>query len=83
MSKILILSFLISLSFSASAQNWNEHQTEGSLNTANVISSAWELRRLSESLEPDIDTRCYIAKLAAFKAEARRLSALNAASFAI
>jgi len=75
MSKILIPSFLIALSFSASAQDWNERQTEGSLNTANVISSAWELRRLSESLEPGIDTRCYIAKLAAFKAESLPASA--------
>ncbi|RBP49576.1 hypothetical protein [Arenicella xantha] len=69
MFKVLIPIFLIVVSSSAKSQDWNERQTEGSLNTANVINSAWELRRLSESLEPGIDTRCYIAKLAAFKAK--------------
>ena len=69
MFKILTPILIIVTSLSVNAQDWNERQTEGSLNTANVINSAWELRRLSESLEPGIDTRCYIAKLAAFKAE--------------
>jgi hypothetical protein len=69
MYKVIIHFFLITTVSSANAENWNERETEGSLNTANVISSAWELKRLAESLESGIDTRCYIAKLAAFKAE--------------
>lgn len=60
--------FLV-LSTPAVAEDLAEPAGEKSLNTANVIRSAWELKRLSESLAPNIDTRCYIAKFASFKAQ--------------
>ena len=42
---------------------------EAKLNTANVIRSAWEFRRLSESLASGVETRCHIALLADAKAD--------------
>ena len=69
MYKVGQLFLLVIISASANADNLDDPMNERSLNTANVIRAAWELRRLSESLEPGIDTRCYIAKFAAFKAE--------------
>jgi hypothetical protein len=68
---ILITIFVVS----ANAESLDAPANESSLNTANVIRAAWELRRLSESLEPGVDTRCYIAKFAAFKAEGLPASA--------
>jgi len=60
---------------SVSAECLGVPATETSLNTANNIRAAWEVRRLSESLAPGVDTRCYIARLAAFKAESLPASA--------
>ncbi len=69
MYKIGELFLFVIISISANAGSLDAPANDSSLNTANVIRAAWELRRLSESLEPGVDTRCYIAKFAAFKAE--------------
>jgi len=53
---------------SANAQS-QDSGYDAALNTANTIRAAFELRKLAESLAPGVDTRCYIAKLAAFQAE--------------
>lgn len=60
------------LPFGVSAQ---DSTYEARLNTANTIRAAFELRRLAESLAPGIDTRCYIAKLAAHQASSLPQSA--------
>lgn len=75
MNKTGMAILLFLLSASAYSDELDEPAGEKSLNTANVIRSAWELIRLSESLEPGVDTRCYIAKFAAFKAESLPASA--------
>jgi len=63
--QLVYISILSLLTFSANAQ---DSTYEAKLNTANTIRAAFELRKLAESLAPGIDTRCYIAKLAAFQA---------------
>ena len=68
MNKLCPISIALSValfSFSASAQ---DSSYESKLNTANTIRAAFELRRLVASLAPGVDTRCYIAKLAASQA---------------
>lgn len=68
MNKLCSTVFALSLftyPFSAYSQ---DSDYDAKLNTANTIRAAFELRRLSESLAPGVDTRCYIAKLAAFQA---------------
>ena len=73
----LILSLLTGL-FSASSHG---SEYDAKLNTANTIRAAFELRRLAESLAPGVDTRCYIAKLAAFQAESLPKSAEGIANY--
>ncbi len=65
-NKVLLSLILVLFSFTGLVQ---AEGFDRNLNTANAIRSAWELRRLSESLAPGVDTRCYIAKFAAFKSE--------------
>ena len=60
---------LIILSPLVNAESLNNPASETSLNTANVIRAAWELKTLSDSLALGVDTRCYIAKIAVFKAD--------------
>lgn len=69
MLRIGQLILLLMIATTAQAESLDAPASETSLNTANVIRAAWELRRLSESLEAGVDTRCYIAKFAAFRAE--------------
>ena len=59
--------FISTLVMSSNAQS-QDSDYEAALNTANTIGAAFELRKLAESLAPGVDTRCYIAKLAAFQA---------------
>ncbi len=67
--------FLCVAVIASSTVSASDEAYERSLNTANTIRAAWELRRLSESLAEGVDTRCYIAKLAAFQAESLPQSA--------
>ena len=75
MRKVGLIALFLLATSTAFAEDLSEPAGEKSLNTANVIRAAWELRRLAESLEPGVDTRCYIAKFAAFKAESLPASA--------
>ncbi|HEB28351.1 MAG TPA: hypothetical protein ENI05_11345 [Porticoccus sp.] len=74
MLKLGLIVLIMIFSASTNAESLDDPASETSLNTANVIGAAWQLKRLSESLEPGVDTRCYIAKFAAFKAESLPVS---------
>gem|GEM_PF-5433912 len=69
MKKFIIALFATQIAMSAGAQNLDAAENEVNRNTTNVIRAAWELKRLSESLSPGVDTRCYIAEQAAFNAK--------------
>ena len=79
--KYIILPTIAIFSAYANSESLDEPATKTSFNTANVINSAWYLKRLSESLAPGVDTRCYIAKHAAFMAENLRDSAKVVSSY--
>ena len=66
----LLVPFLIGAILAALiTKAYEDCQAEAVLNTAAVIRAAWEFRRLVESLEEDIDTRCHVALLADSKVE--------------
>ncbi len=75
MNKIYLAICITTFVLSPLSASSHESSYEAKLNTANTIRAAFELRRLSESLAPGVDTRCYIAKLAAFHANSLPQSA--------
>ncbi|MEH6515384.1 MAG: hypothetical protein V7742_01790 [Halioglobus sp.] len=64
MIKVIVAVVIGALVSAIGANYYFKSGYESSLNTASVINAAWEIRRVSEALGTDVDTRCHVAEFA-------------------